>query len=132
MRSIAAWRGRSPGAARVTVKRSMAPTTYLVEQTGASFVCEDPILSLPGFGVPYKVIDKQLITEDVHTIDSAELNLLLDIASSAYAVEDAPDSGPRSRKMKWQIPASEGCRQGRQAIRMRVLAGHAVGVEVSV
>jgi hypothetical protein len=122
----------SRGCPAVTVKRSVAPTTWQLEQAAASFVCEDPILSLPGFGLPYKVIDKQLMTEDVRTIDSAELNFLLDIASSAYAVEDAPESGPLSKRMKWQIPASEGFRQGRQAIRMRVLAGHAVGVEVSV
>ena len=88
----------SRGLAEMTLKYSMKPEPWQLEQSGTTVVCEDPRLSLAGFGVPYKVIDKQLIKQEVVTIDNAELHFLLDIASSAYVVEDSCPTGAATNK----------------------------------
>ena len=114
----------SRGLAEMTIKLSMKPEPWQLEQAGATVVCEDSRLSLAGFGIPYKVINKKLIKQEVVTIDNEELHFLLDIASSAYAVEDSCPTGAATKKLKWQITASEGFHKGREAIRMKVLAAH--------
>ena len=84
-------------------------------------VCEHPTLSMRGAGMPYLIIDRKSIKEDVGVIDSTYLDYLLDVAASAYDVDGLwPTLGDGGKKIYWNIVGSAGFQAGRAAIRTRL------------
>jgi hypothetical protein len=82
-------------------------------------ICQSHVLSMPGPGRKFLVIDKTLIERDgreVEVINEKFFNYLLDVASSTYAVEDMRPSGDGGKAMKYLILGTEGFAVGRSAI----------------
>jgi hypothetical protein len=99
--------------------RSMVVPQTKLDTHQIDIVCDTPQLCLKAEGEQYLVIDKALIDANglkVEVIDQNYLHYLLDIAASSYALEDCWPTGEGGKKQKWQIMASKGFAEGREAI----------------
>jgi hypothetical protein len=111
----------SRGMPEVSTKMSTVIPREKLDKHNIDIVCEHPTLSLRGQNLPYQVIDKRNIKQEVNVIDEVYLDYLLDVAASAYDVDGMWSSlGDGGRRMYWKIHESEGFKAGRAAIRNRL------------
>jgi hypothetical protein len=115
----------SHGMDEVSVEYSKPVPPHKLAQANVKIICQDPRLSMPSPGRRMLVIKKSTILKNgksVEPIDPEVLSDLLDIAASAYCIEDV-HVGKRastSKHVKAQMMASEGFQAGRASIRSRI------------
>ena len=111
----------SKGMPEVTMRKSCAVDKAKLDKHQIDVVCEHPTLSMRAAGMPYLIIDRKNIKEDVSVINEKYLDFLLDSAAAAYDVDGLwPTLGEGGRKIYWSIVGSEGFKAGRVAIRTRL------------
>jgi hypothetical protein len=115
----------SKGMDEVSVEYSKPVTKHILDAAHVDIICQDPRLSMPSPGRRMLVIKKSTIVNNgksVEPIDPAVLSDLLDIAASAYCIEDVKfgKNARASRHIKAQMMESEGFQAGRASIRSRI------------
>jgi len=115
----------SKGMDEVSVEYSKRVEPHQLLAANVKIICQDPRLSMPSPGRRMLVIKKSTIVNNgksVEPIDPDVLSDLLDIAASAYCIEDV-HLGKRaksSKNVRAQIMDSEGFKAGRDSIRSRI------------
>ena len=109
----------------MSVEYSKPVPKHMLDAANVDIICQDPRLSMPSPGRRMLVIKQSSIEKNgksVEPIDAAELSVLLDIAASAYCIEDVHPSKKAKayRDIKDQIMQSEGFKSGRAGIRSRM------------
>ena len=110
---------------KVTVEYSKPVPRHKLDEANVDIICQDPRLSMPSPGRRMLVIKRSSIEKNgktIETIDPAELSFLLDMAASAYCIENVqPSKNAKAyRAIKDQIMSSEGFVLGRDGIKSRM------------
>ena len=106
------------GMREVEVFETKRVTQADLDYASVTLTCEDYRLSVQACGQKYMAIN--LGNREVDTIDSDELDDLLDIAAAAVDVEGSKPEGPAATRLKTNILDSDGFKRARNLLLSRL------------